>query len=279
MSGQAVYSNVPPQMASSPAPIPVSASVSRGAPVQGYYAVNAPAPGTVGVASARINRAYNSGGGEPSGNEQHHRSMSPEMTLLVPGRTQVAKTSDAHEVYANKSSYDPPLTYIPPPPQPAHSYTPTSRLGVHMGAPQPLYSNTASQPIYKNTPLPTSSGGIYPPGTGVSDDETPPPLPNQPPPTYANSPQPPATNGATSPFTLHYANVLEAHRGKFYKYNIFFTLRRTIGKVFMYSISPSYFMHTSIWKVYSLKLEKKIIVIKLDYAFFRIPKLKYRIGF
>ena len=35
--------------------------------------------------------------------------------------------------------------YAPPPRQPAVSYTPTSKVAIHMQAPQPLYSNTANR--------------------------------------------------------------------------------------------------------------------------------------
>ena len=98
-----------------------------------FYAVNAPAPGSVGVASARVSRAANN-----------------ECDYLTPGKT---GRSDSR-LYNPEST--PPSHYTPPPPQPARSYTPISKMAVHMGAAQPLYSNTASkqqqhhQPVYSN---------------------------------------------------------------------------------------------------------------------------------
>lgn len=158
--------------------------------VEDYYAVNAPAPGTVGVASARINHAYTGGGVEASSAGQDFSG------IVVPGAVYISSTG---QVPVGGLSPNP--NYIPPPPQPAHSYTPTSRVAVPMSA-QPLYSNTASQPIYSNTPRAQQAR---------RDQSPPPPLPSQPPPpaapTYANL----STNGAAYPPShALYANVKPA---------------------------------------------------------------------
>lgn len=162
--------------------------------VEDYYAVNAPAPGTVGVASARINHAYTGGG---SRDIQASSAGSEFSGIVIPG---TVYTSSTGQVPTGGMGGNP--NYIPPPPQPAHSYTPTSRVAVPMSA-QPLYSNTASQPIYNNSPRPQQHS--------YTEESPPPPLPTQPPPTqaqatptYANL----STNGAAypPPHTL-YANV------------------------------------------------------------------------
>lgn len=166
----------------------VGHSSTTPAGVEDYYAVNAPAPGTVGVASARINHAYTGGGGQTPASAGQEFSG-----VVVPGAVYISSTG---QVPVGGVSPNP--NYIPPPPQPAHSYTPTSRVAVAMSA-QPLYSNTASQPIYSNSPRPQHAR---------RDQSPPPPLPSQPPPpaapTYANL----STNGAAYPpsHTL-YANV------------------------------------------------------------------------
>ncbi|KAG0730235.1 hypothetical protein GWK47_028681 [Chionoecetes opilio] len=173
----------------------VGHSTSTPAGVEDYYAVNAPAPGTVGVASALINHAYTGGGVvEPEPAELQDFSG-----VVVPG---AVYTSSTGQVPVGGLSPNP--NYIPPPPQPAHSYTPTVRVAVPMSA-QPLYSNTASQPIYSNTPRPQQAR---------RDQSPPPPLPSLPPPTagptYANL----STNGAAYPPShALYANVKPAGGG------------------------------------------------------------------
>nr|XP_045613280.1 thyroid receptor-interacting protein 6-like isoform X2 [Procambarus clarkii] len=183
-SGQAMYGNVG-----------VVHSVCHGG-VEDYYAVNAPAPGTVGVASARINHAYTSGGGRDIPASLPGQEFSG---IVIPGAVYTSSTGQVPTGGMGGS-----INYIPPPPQPAHSYTPTSRVAVPMSA-QPLYSNTASQPIYNNSPRPQQQHAYS------EDQSPPPPLPSQPPPTqaqatptYANM----STNGAAYPPThTLYANV------------------------------------------------------------------------
>nr|XP_053629780.1 uncharacterized protein LOC128686763 [Cherax quadricarinatus] len=197
-SGQAMYGNVG-LVHSSSGDAHVS-GLSHGG-VEDYYAVNAPAPGTVGVASARINHAYTGGG---SRDIQASSAGSEFSGIVIPG---TVYTSSTGQVPTGGMGGNP--NYIPPPPQPAHSYTPTSRVAVPMSA-QPLYSNTASQPIYNNSPRPQQHS--------YTEESPPPPLPTQPPPTqaqatptYANL----STNGAAypPPHTL-YANV-DPTSGKF----------------------------------------------------------------
>ncbi|KAK3874112.1 hypothetical protein Pcinc_020947, partial [Petrolisthes cinctipes] len=116
--------------------------------VQDYYAVNSPAPGTVGVASARINHAYTGGSSSSSssnsgnnpgviGSRDKPIAAGQDFSgVVIPG---AVYTSSTGQVPAGGLGHNP--NYTPPPPQPAHSYTPTSRMAVPMSA-QPLYSNT-----------------------------------------------------------------------------------------------------------------------------------------
>lgn len=187
---------------------------STHAGVEDYYAVNAPAPGTVGVASARI---MSSGGGAGGGVGALGRGLDAPLPaggdfsgVIVPGAVYTSSAAMAPAGGLGGGGGLGMGTYTPPPPQPAHSYTPTSRVAVPMSA-QPLYSNTASQPIYNNSPRAhhAHAGGGGGSG-GVGSHSPPPPLPASQPPTsqharaYANM----STNGAAYPPThALYANL------------------------------------------------------------------------
>ena len=109
--------------------------------VEDYYASNAPVPGSVGVASARITRpppdtAAPSSSSYPSSYLASSSSSNENCDPLEPGKMGLTD-SRVYNPDATPSSH-----YIAPPPQPARSYTPTSKAVMRMGAPQPLYSNT-----------------------------------------------------------------------------------------------------------------------------------------
>lgn len=190
--GQALYGNIGVVQSVSPA---------HHAGVEDYYAVNAPAPGTVGVASARINHAYTGGGGAeiPAGREFSG--------IVIPGAVYTSSTAQANTTTGGGMN---PLNpdFTPPPPQPAHSYTPASRKAVQMSA-QPLYSNTASQPIYNNSPRPQQTSQQRPGQYSRGDHSPPPPLPSQPPPNQAQSGGPTYANLSTNGSAHYhlYANV------------------------------------------------------------------------
>jgi len=91
----------------------------------------------VGMASARVTN--------PTNDSDPHEQLAPGVTGRSDSRTYHPDMKAPH--------------YTPPPPQPARSYTPVSKMAVHMGAAQPLYSNTAvkqhqmqhpQQPLYSN---------------------------------------------------------------------------------------------------------------------------------
>ncbi|XP_063599902.1 thyroid receptor-interacting protein 6-like isoform X1 [Penaeus indicus] len=190
-----------------------SAPSSTHAGVEDYYAVNAPAPGTVGVASARI---MSSGGGAGGGVGALGRGLDAPLPaggdfsgVIVPGAVYTSSAAMAPAGGLGGGGGLGMGTYTPPPPQPAHSYTPTSRVAVPMSA-QPLYSNTASQPIYNNSPRAHHAHAGGGGSGGVGSHSPPPPLPASQPPTsqharaYANM----STNGAAYPPThALYANL------------------------------------------------------------------------
>lgn len=85
--------------------------------VQDYYAVNAPAPGTVGVASARINHAYTGGSNTGVvGSRENPLAAGQDFSgVVIPG---AVYTSSTGQVPAGGLGHNP--NYTPPPPQPAH---------------------------------------------------------------------------------------------------------------------------------------------------------------
>ncbi|XP_076034079.1 uncharacterized protein LOC143020948 [Oratosquilla oratoria] len=195
---QAMYSNLPAGAQVCASPVGVVASVPGAATtrpgVQGYYAVNAPAPGTVGVASARLNKAYT--GGKDNQPPSHTASSTP--TNLQ----HTMYNSPTPLSYSTHTRTTP--NYTPPPPQPSYSYTPTSRVSPQYNS-QPLYSNTASQPIYNNSTCPQQASLSMAPTPVPAPAPTPPAAS----PAYANV----ATNGAGDGYGSRalYANLDNGH--------------------------------------------------------------------
>lgn len=104
--------------------------------LQDYYAVNAPIPGHVGVASARVTRPPSDIPPAPLQYLASSSASADNCDPLEPGKMGLTDS----RVYNPDAT--PPSHYTAPPPQPARSYTPTSKAVMRMGAPQPLYSNT-----------------------------------------------------------------------------------------------------------------------------------------
>ncbi|XP_018027959.1 lipoma-preferred partner homolog isoform X2 [Hyalella azteca] len=114
----------------------LSSAPSGRSALNDYYAINAPTPGNIGKVSARVNIAAMGPAAHAPAMHSLNGAPAGICDPLAPGKM------GRSESRAYNPDATPPSHYTPPSPQPAHSYTPTSRAVVRMGAPQPLYSNT-----------------------------------------------------------------------------------------------------------------------------------------